>query len=141
MTEQAHPPMVDVDEGRWPVLVFRFNGAFSLDDVDRYHGAIERALARGEPFAIMMVASPAYLEGGRNNAVANKTMKWLKEHKPRLSAQCAGIAAVIADDQRRAAYARVAEQQGEKVYGCPLRSFATTDAAEAWLRACLAASG
>lgn len=126
---------VQVDTSAWPVLVFRFDGALTVDDVDVYNSALDTALAQGDRFGAVMIVSPAYLEAGRNGEVANKTMKWLKAHRPRLSAQCAGIATVITDDERREAYAQVADQQGEKIYGCPVRTFATLEAAQAWLRA------
>lgn len=132
------PSMVEVDETGWPVLVLTFRGELALADVDVYASALERALERGDAFGTAMVVGPAYLESGRNNEVANKTMKWLKEQKPRLSAQCVGIATVIADDAQRTAYAQIAEQQGEKVYGCPLRIFATIALAHAWLHERLA---
>lgn len=127
-------PAVHVDASEWPVLIFHFDGALSVDDVDVYNGALDTALARGDRFGVMMVASLAYLESGRNSEVANKTMKWLKMHKPQLSAWCVGIATVIADDERREAFAQVTDQQGEKVYGCPMRAFTTIEAAQTWLR-------
>lgn len=34
----------------------------------------------------------------------------------------------------------MAEKQGEKVYGCPLRTFATLEAAQDWIMALLAAA-
>lgn len=131
-------PVVHVDAASWPLLSIHFAGELTLADVDIFHGATEAALERNQPFGIVMIASPAYLESGRNTAVANKTMKWLKAQKPRLSAQCVGIATVIADDARRTAYAQIADQQGEKVYGCPLRTFATPAEAQAWLHQRLA---
>ena len=132
------PSIVEVDETGWPILVLTFGGELTLADVDVYTSALERALERGDAFGTAMVVAPAYLASGRNNEVANKNMKWLKEHKPRLSDQCVGITTVIADDAQRTAYAQIAEQQGEKVYGCPLRTFATIALAHEWLHERLA---
>ncbi|ADI14286.1 hypothetical protein [Truepera radiovictrix] len=46
---------------------------------------------------------------------------------------CRGVAFVVADPERRAAYAATVAQNGPKVFGAPMRAFATLREAEAWL--------
>jgi hypothetical protein len=126
--------MVIVDEEQWPVLVIHLAGAMTEDSVDAYNAALDRAIGRGEPFAAAMVSTPEYLSAPPNNVVANKTMKWLKANKPALRATCRGIAMIVPDAEHRAMMEPKVAKQGEQVYGCPTRVFATLDDAQLWLR-------
>jgi len=130
--------MVTVDESHWPILAILFPGPLSEDDVDVYNGALERAIASGEPFGAAMVSTPEYLFAPPNNAVSNKSMKWLKQHKPALSTTCCGIAMIVHDEQHRSAMAPKVAMQGEKVYGCPLGLFGSLEEAQVWLYAQIA---
>jgi hypothetical protein len=130
--------MVTVDSTHWPLLHIRYPDMLTEADVDTYTDAMDTALARGEPFATSLTVTDAYFEQERNNAVSNKSMKWLKQAKGRLSEHCRGIALVVPSEERRAQYAPMMEKTGPQVYGCPVAMFVDIDAATAWMHAQLA---
>jgi hypothetical protein len=133
--------MVIVDSTNWPLLHIRYPDTLTEADVDTYTDAMDAALARGALFATSLQVTDAYFDQERNTAVSNKSMKWLKQAKGRLSEQCCGIALVVPSSERQAQYAPMLEKTGPQVYGCPVAMFVNLDEATAWMQAQLATRG
>lgn len=130
---------IRIDESAWPIITLHVPAALNVADADAYTSAFEAAMARGAPFGVVLLPGPAYLNGAHDPLVANRTMKWLKQHKSAFSACCVGMALVIADPAVREAFASQSAALGEKIYGCAVGVFAAEEAAQTWLRTQLAA--
>lgn len=92
---------VQIDNTSWPVLVTRFTGESSFEDVDGYLRQVEACYFQEEPFAHLVDVAVSF-----DSAVANMTMgmgsrerrllgEWMKEHAETIGRVCVGAPYVI----------------------------------------------
>jgi hypothetical protein len=121
MTDQPSTswPLVEVDASALPVLEAQRS----------ITGALQAAIARGEPF-VAVVHMPAAAPRERRIAGVAERIRMLKRLRPGLSARCAGLAFVVsAEAQQQNAKAI---RSAEKLWGCPTHAVADPSTARAW---------
>jgi hypothetical protein len=131
-------PTVTIDDSRWPVWVMTVREQQTLAGVEAWITAFESALAKQEAFVIVMLNEDSQPSTRPDPAVANRSMTWLNQVRPRIATHCRGVAYALASEESRA----IAEQMaahGDRLYGCPVTVVSTLDQALAWAEDRLAA--
>lgn len=125
------------DLTRWPVAVLRYSSRYGDDEVRAFLADMAALLDRSEPFALAIVTHPAQFERFLSPEVSRAYALGVKANREALAARCRGLAFVVADEEARDAYAAKVSENGPKVFGTPMRVFATKGEARAWLETCL----
>jgi hypothetical protein len=84
--------MVDIDERAWPLVVFRFRGRTTMEELERYLQRQEAMLARQQPMASLVLAEEAKLW---ETPVMRRQAEWIKARKDELRRLSLGAALVI----------------------------------------------
>ncbi len=84
--------MVEVDEKLWPLLVMRFEGSPTQDELDELARRLEACIARQEAYVSI---TDARLGGGLTPAQRQQQADWLKKHDGTLRKYCLGNAVIL----------------------------------------------
>lgn len=130
--------MTLTDLSRWPVAVLRYTEKYGDDEVRAFLADMAALLSRGEPFALAIITHPTQFTRTLSPEVNRAYALGVKGNRSAMQRLCRGLAFVVADEDARKAYAAKVGENGPKVFGAPMRVFATEAEACAWLEACLA---
>ena len=84
--------MIDVDERLWPLVIYRFRGQVSLQEMDDYLARQDVMLARHQPTLSLVLAEEAKLWEA---AVLRRQAEWIKRNQETLRRYSLGAALVI----------------------------------------------
>jgi hypothetical protein len=84
--------MIDVDERAWPLVVFRFRGQVSLEELNVYLARQDVLLARNELTVQLVLAQETKLW---ETPVLRRQAEWIKINRDVLGRHSLGVALVI----------------------------------------------
>ncbi len=84
--------MIDVDERRWPLVVYRFRGRVSMEEMNDYLARQDVLLARHQPtLSLVLTEEPKLWE----TPVLRRQAEWIKKNEETLRRYSLGAALVI----------------------------------------------
>ncbi|HEX9105168.1 MAG TPA: hypothetical protein VF997_23315 [Polyangia bacterium] len=84
--------MIEIDEGAWPLVIFRFRGQASMEELNTYLARQDVLLARKEPMLSLVLAQEAKLW---ETPVLRRQADWIKQNQELLRRYSLGAALVI----------------------------------------------
>jgi hypothetical protein len=84
--------MIQIDQRRWPIVVFTFRGVVTPAELEEYLQTSERILAKGERYAGVVLADEVK---PLDVPLMRRQAAWIKEHEAALRRQSLGVAFVI----------------------------------------------
>ena len=84
--------MIDVDERLWPLVIYRFRGLVSMDEMNKYLARQDVLLARHQPTLSLVIATETKLW---ETPVLRRQADWIKENQELLRRYSLGAALVI----------------------------------------------
>jgi hypothetical protein len=75
----ARPVQNKFDDSQWPICWVTWVGEASIEDFDMWFGHLDRWLARGEPFAVVMDTRAAVAPSSRERQHIAQQMRWRHE--------------------------------------------------------------
>jgi hypothetical protein len=125
--------MTLTDLSSWPVAVLRYSERYGDAEVRAFLADMAALLSRGEPFALAIVTHPAQFTRTLSPETHRAYVLGVKGNRSAMQRLCCGLAFVVADEGARDAYAAKVAENGPKIFGAPMRVFATLREAHAWL--------
>jgi hypothetical protein len=84
--------MIQIDDRYWPLLVFRFSGQVSMEEMEAYLKRQDEMLVRGQKMASLVLTDHLRMW---EMPVMRRQAAWIKEHEPTLRKLSLGAALVI----------------------------------------------
>jgi hypothetical protein len=84
--------MIAIDERHWPLVVFRFSGGVSLEELERYLKRQDEFMARGQRTVSLVIAEKLGMWEPR---VMRRQAEWIKQHEQALRETALGVAMVM----------------------------------------------
>jgi hypothetical protein len=84
--------MIHIDDQYWPVIVFRFSGQVTMDEMERYLTWQDAMVARCLPNASLVLTESLRMW---ETPVLRRQAEWLKRHEPLIRKYSVGVALVI----------------------------------------------
>ena len=84
--------MIEVDERAWPLVVFKFRGRTTMEELEGYLARQDAMLARQQTMVSLVLAEEAKLW---DTPVMRRQADWIKAHKDELRRLSLGAALVI----------------------------------------------
>lgn len=85
-------PMIHINDRYWPIIVFRFSGQITMEELERYLTWQDAMVARRLPNASLVVTENLRMW---EMPLLRRQAAWLKEHEPLLRKYSLGVALVI----------------------------------------------
>ncbi len=119
---------IQVDDSRWPLVVMRLPIQLSVHDVEIFNSSVVRWLERKERFGIVVDASgTTSIRSLHRKTLAHAA----REHTEQLRLYCVAWGVVVTSPTLRGVATAIAWAAPPPM---PLKLFATTAAAENWVR-------
>lgn len=125
--------MHQIDDSDWPILIISLMNSITLPDTQAFLGAFDDALARRQPFGVIMVSDQTDNKNTDKQAVELRS-KWLKENRPRVGQYCRGLAVVTPHTSLLVVWQTMIRLTGPHLFGCPGSLFLTIDEARDWVK-------
>jgi hypothetical protein len=124
--------MIDVDERLWPLVIYRFRGLVSMDEMNQYLARQDVLLARNTPTLSLVIATETKLW---ETPVLRRQADWIKQNQDLLRRYSLGAALVIQSPIVRGMLKAILWIQPMPQ---PYAVFSTVEGALGWLREQLA---
>jgi hypothetical protein len=123
-------PMIHINDRYWPLIVFRFSGQVSMEEMERYLTWQDAMVARNLPNASLVITENLRMW---EMPVLRRQAEWIKKHEPLIRQYSIGAAMVITSPVVRGMLKALLWMQP-----MPQPHFVggTTEVALSWLREC-----
>lgn len=126
--------MHTIDTSQNPLVVVHTFEPIMKADMFAITGAGDALIAKGQPFALVIVNDGG--DGKAREKGANAVLtQWVKDNKPALQRLCVGMASVVPTSAMLAIYKPLVKKVAGKMYGFPFEMFTDTAEAQAWVTA------